>query len=176
MLSILNSAFNHAVAGEVVCIPIPAPIASIFPLPFGLLLQKAVDGNHRISSSGSLLGATDISRFGKDFVRNYQMAGQPFEPVRENEATISSHLILKHPLEEPQVELIPVYILKHYVPLSDEIQRSKELLGNAMLFFDFFWQYPHCYSWNLLISLSAEVNGMIYERRSFMCLNRWSEK
>lgn len=112
MLSILKSAFNHAVAGEVVCIPIPAPIASIFPLPFGLLLQKAVDGNHRISSSGSVLGATDISRFGKDFVRNYQMAGQPFEPVRENEATMSSHLILKHPLEEPQVELISVHILR----------------------------------------------------------------
>ncbi|XP_042399420.1 anaphase-promoting complex subunit 1 [Zingiber officinale] len=96
----------YGVSGEVVCIPIPSPIASIFPLPFGLLLQKSVDGNHRMSSLGSVLGATDISRFGKDFVRNYQISGQPFELVRENEVTVSSHLILKHPLEEPQATYI----------------------------------------------------------------------
>ncbi|URE26434.1 Anaphase-promoting complex subunit [Musa troglodytarum] len=95
----------YGASGEVVCIPLPFAIASIFPLPFGLLLQKAVDGNRRISISGSLLNARDLSRSGKDSGWNHHVFHQlnSFEPVvKENEAITSSHLILRHPLEEPQ--------------------------------------------------------------------------
>ncbi|CAL9156743.1 unnamed protein product [Musa hybrid cultivar] len=99
----------YGASGEVVCIPLPFAIASIFPLPFGLLLQKAVDGNRRISISGSPLNARDLSRSGKDSGWNRHVFHQlnSFEPViKENEAITSSHLILRHPLEEPQATYI----------------------------------------------------------------------
>ncbi|WOL06876.1 anaphase-promoting complex subunit 1 isoform X1 [Canna indica] len=80
----------YGASGEVACVPLPFAIASISPLPFGLLLQKAVDGSSRISSSA--LNARDLSRATKD--------------TGWNEAIMSSHLILKHPLEEPQATYI----------------------------------------------------------------------
>lgn len=97
-LSIYNA------SGEVVCIPLPYAIAHIWPLPFGLLLQKSLEGNRPISSSSSLLNARDLSRpnkeYGSSYVSNQHHSIEP--SIKEDSVVISSHLILTHPLEEPQ--------------------------------------------------------------------------
>lgn len=104
-------------AGEVVCIPLPYAIVHIWSLPFGLLLQKSMEGNRPISSSSSLLNARDISRPNKDTV-NSQYTSNQFnssdQSVKEDDATISSHLIVKHPSEEPQVcDFFSCYFMHH---------------------------------------------------------------
>ncbi|URE26435.1 Anaphase-promoting complex subunit [Musa troglodytarum] len=134
----------YGASGEVVCIPLPFAIASIFPLPFGLLLQKAVDGNRRISISGSLLNARDLSRSGKDSGWNHHVFHQlnSFEPVvKENEAITSSHLILRHPLEEPQVRCLlcsarPVAIETPVNPSASDqdLQQSAALVAIGLLY------------------------------------------
>jgi len=94
------------VAGEIVSIPLPYAVSSIWPLPFGLLLQKSTDGGHMVSSSSSLLNARDLNRPSKEYGLTYNV---PFQAntletdSKDNGAIVSSHLILKHPLEEPQV-------------------------------------------------------------------------
>ncbi|XP_073113376.1 anaphase-promoting complex subunit 1 isoform X2 [Elaeis guineensis] len=95
----------YSASGEVVCIPLPYAVASIWPLPFGLLLQKLIDGNRPISSSSSLLNARDLSRPCKEYGLSHHSTRHihSFEPViKESGAMLSSHLILKHPMEEPQ--------------------------------------------------------------------------
>ncbi|XP_038980234.1 anaphase-promoting complex subunit 1 isoform X2 [Phoenix dactylifera] len=95
----------YSASGEVVCIPLPYAVASIWPLPSGLLLQKSADGNRPISSSSSLLNARDLSRPCKEYGLSHHSTRQiySFEPViKESGAMLSSHLILKHPMEEPQ--------------------------------------------------------------------------
>lgn len=89
-----------------VCIPLPYAVASIWPLPFGLLLQKSIDGNRPISSSSSLMNARDLSRPCKEYGLSHHSTRQvhSFEPViKESGAMLSSHLVLKHPMEELQV-------------------------------------------------------------------------
>ncbi|KAL6865049.1 hypothetical protein ACP4OV_016200 [Aristida adscensionis] len=96
----------YNVTGEVVSIPLPYSVSSIWPLPFGLLLQKSTDGGRIVSSSSSLLNARDLSRPNKEFGINYNASSQlnPLETDNKaDRANVSSHLILKHPLEEPQV-------------------------------------------------------------------------
>ncbi|KAL6620059.1 hypothetical protein ACP70R_035198 [Stipagrostis hirtigluma subsp. patula] len=95
----------YTVTGEVVNIPLPYSVSSIWPLPFGLLLQKSTDGGRIVSSSSSLLNARDITRPNKEYGLNYNVSCQvnTFETdSKADGAIISSHLILKHPLEEPQ--------------------------------------------------------------------------
>ncbi|KAJ0979367.1 hypothetical protein J5N97_014841 [Dioscorea zingiberensis] len=101
----VDSLSIYYTSGEVVCIPLPYAITSIWPLPFGLLLQKSMDGSRPISSSSSLLNARDLSRSNKEYGLNHYGFHQlnSFETVtKEAGAMTSSHLILKHPLEEPQ--------------------------------------------------------------------------
>lgn len=95
----------YDVTGEVVSIPLPYAVSSIWSLPFGLLLQKSTDGGRMISSSSSLLNARDLTRPNKEFGLNYNVSCQTstVEAASKSDgAVISSHLILKHPLEEPQ--------------------------------------------------------------------------
>ncbi|KAH7677904.1 Anaphase-promoting complex subunit 1 protein [Dioscorea alata] len=105
----VDSISIYYTSGEVVCIPLPYGIASIWPLPFGLLMQKSMDGSRPISSSSSLLNARDLSRFSKEYGLNYYNSHQlnSLETItKEAGAITSSHLILKHPLEEPQATYI----------------------------------------------------------------------
>lgn len=98
---------NDAV-GEVVSIPLPYAVASIWPLPFGLLLQKS-DRSRTIHSSSSLANERDLSRSNKDYGLSHHASFQQtsFEAVcKDNVAMMGSHLILKHPLEEPQVFML----------------------------------------------------------------------
>ncbi|XP_020168508.1 anaphase-promoting complex subunit 1 [Aegilops tauschii subsp. strangulata] len=95
----------YDVTGEVVSIPLPYAVSSIWSLPFGILLQKSSDGGRMVSSSSSLLNARDLTRPNKEFGLNYNVACQAQTPESANKSDgtiISSHLILKHPLEVPQ--------------------------------------------------------------------------
>ncbi|KAF8720064.1 hypothetical protein HU200_024836 [Digitaria exilis] len=95
----------YNVTGEVVSVPLPYAVSSIWPLPFGLLLQKSADGGHMVSSSSSLLDARDLNRPNKDYGLTYSVSCQANTMETDSKANgclISSHLILKHPLEEPQ--------------------------------------------------------------------------
>ncbi|XP_039838827.1 anaphase-promoting complex subunit 1-like isoform X7 [Panicum virgatum] len=95
----------YNVTGEVVSIPLPYAVSSIWPLPFGLLLQKSTDGGRMVSSSSSLLNARDLNRPNKEYGLTYNVSCQANTmetDSKANGAIISSHLILKHPLEEPQ--------------------------------------------------------------------------
>jgi anaphase-promoting complex subunit 1 len=101
------------IAGEVVSIPLPYAISSIWPLPFGLLLQKSTDGGRMVSSSSSLLNARDLNRPNKEYGLTYNVSCQSNTmetDSKANGAIISSHLILKHPLEEPQVYVVQYHL------------------------------------------------------------------
>eukprot|EP00268_Persea_americana_P044215 TRINITY_DN4466_c0_g1_i1.p1 TRINITY_DN4466_c0_g1~~TRINITY_DN4466_c0_g1_i1.p1 ORF type:complete len:1760 (-),score=299.95 TRINITY_DN4466_c0_g1_i1:451-5376(-) len=107
MLTIYNT------SGEISCIPLPYAIASIWPLPFGLLLQRATEGSRppylSFPSSSPLLNARDLSRPNRECGSNPQcntnMLNASGHNFMGNVSATSSHLILKHPLEEPQVFL-----------------------------------------------------------------------
>ncbi|KAL0341266.1 UNVERIFIED_CONTAM: Anaphase-promoting complex subunit [Sesamum radiatum] len=100
--------------GEVVSVPLPHAIASIWPLPFGLLLQRAPEGslltNISLSSSNPLLSARDIFRPKRDIGYSPQNNYTPthiFDFVTRSDGTsMPSHLILKDPLEDPQITYI----------------------------------------------------------------------
>lgn len=93
-----------------VSIPLPRTITSIWPLPFGLLLQ-GIEGNFAthvpFSSSSPLLGARDISRprreIGHSPQNNYSFMSSYNHMTKGDTVSISSHLILSDLLEEPQV-------------------------------------------------------------------------
>lgn len=114
------------VAGEIVSIPLPYSVSSIWPLPFGLLLQKSTDGGHMVSSSSSLLNARDLTRTNKEYGLAYNVPCQANTlgaDSKANGAIISSHLILKNPLEEPQVysvqyHLCHVHFVNELIPLQ----------------------------------------------------------
>uniref|UniRef100_A0A0A9DXX7 Meiotic checkpoint regulator cut4, putative n=1 Tax=Arundo donax TaxID=35708 RepID=A0A0A9DXX7_ARUDO len=95
----------YNVTGEVVSIPLPYAVSSIWPLPFGLLLQKSSDGGRMVQSSSSVLNARDLTRPNKEYGLNYNVSCQVSTLETDSKsdgAKISSHLILKYPLEEPQ--------------------------------------------------------------------------
>ncbi|KAL0359162.1 UNVERIFIED_CONTAM: Anaphase-promoting complex subunit [Sesamum angustifolium] len=104
----------YGIAGEVVSVPLPHAIASIWPLPFGLLLQRAPEGslltNISLSSSNPLLSARDIFRPKRDIGYSPQNNYTPthiFDFVSRSDGTsMPSHLILKDPLEDPQITYI----------------------------------------------------------------------
>ncbi|KAL2248926.1 UNVERIFIED_CONTAM: Anaphase-promoting complex subunit 1 [Sesamum indicum] len=104
----------YGIAGEMVSVPLPHAIASIWPLPFGLLLQRAPEGslltNISLSSSNPLLSARDVFRPKRDIGYSPQNNYTPthiFDFTTRNDGTsMPSHLILKDPLEDPQITYI----------------------------------------------------------------------
>lgn len=81
--------------GEVVSLPLPRTITSIWPLPFGLLLQQDVEANipSRLpfSSPSPLLSTRDMLLSASNL-------------IQKGEGTsVSSHLILMDPLDEHRV-------------------------------------------------------------------------
>ncbi|KAK4436500.1 Anaphase-promoting complex subunit [Sesamum alatum] len=110
----VDSLTIFAIAGEVVSVPLPHAIASIWPLPFGLLLQRAPEGslltNISLSSSNPLLSARDVFRPKRDIGYSPQNNYTPthvFDSTTRNDGTsMPSHLILKDPLEDPQITYI----------------------------------------------------------------------
>ncbi|KAF3681969.1 hypothetical protein FXO37_02593 [Capsicum annuum] len=94
--------------GEVTSVPLPRSITSIWPLPYGLLLQQAPEGSSQahiqFSSLSPLLSARDTIRSKREVStqQNYTaVLGLDFT-LKGDGSSMSSHLILKDPLEEPQ--------------------------------------------------------------------------
>ncbi|KAK9159119.1 hypothetical protein Scep_005693 [Stephania cephalantha] len=113
----------YSPSGEVVCIPLHHPIASIWPIPSGLLLQKAALGSYpaRATSltSNLLLNERDLFRSKRELGYSQQHSLIAYGPqhssnsfnsshhsVKGDAAKLSSHLILKDPLEEPQATFV----------------------------------------------------------------------
>jgi Anaphase-promoting complex subunit 1 len=86
------------ISGDVFCTPLPYYVVSIWPLKTGLLIHKAADASRATSTSSPPLHGRDISRPSKEHGFSHFKP-----PVKDDPAMISSLLILKHPLEEPQV-------------------------------------------------------------------------
>ncbi|KAL8463255.1 hypothetical protein ACS0TY_034046 [Phlomoides rotata] len=103
----------HGTGGEVVSVPLPHAVASIWSLPFGLLLQRATEGsllsNISLSSSNPYLSSRDVFRQKRDvgYSPLYNTQTHIFEQnTRIDGISMSSHLILKDPFEEPQITYI----------------------------------------------------------------------
>lgn len=98
-------------AGDAVSIPLSRAVTSIWPLPSGLLLQQTNESNSSIhshfSSSSPYLTARDLPRSKKDMGYSPQQISSlrsSWDHMNRGDgALVSSHLILKDPLEEPQV-------------------------------------------------------------------------
>ncbi|XP_065870277.1 anaphase-promoting complex subunit 1 isoform X2 [Euphorbia lathyris] len=113
MLCILqmDSLTIYKISGEVVSIPLPCTITSIWPLPYGLLLQPATGGSSTLhstySSTSPLLGARDMLRRRRDVgvspQHNSTLLGTYDHVNKVDTTSLSSHLILKDLLEEPQL-------------------------------------------------------------------------
>ena len=105
-------------AGNVVSIPLPRAVTSIWPLSSGLLLQQTHESNSlthsRSSSTSPLLTVHDIPRSKKDMgyspQQTFNLRSSWDHMVKVDGASMSSHLILKDPLEEPQVCIILLLI------------------------------------------------------------------
>lgn len=100
----------YNISGEVVSIPIPCTITSIWPLPFGLLLQSASENSpmqNHLSSPSPLFGVCDMSRAKREIVHsphhNFGVLGTFDHVIKGDSAIMSSHLILKDLLEEPHL-------------------------------------------------------------------------
>ncbi|KAJ6768158.1 hypothetical protein OIU74_021929 [Salix koriyanagi] len=101
----------YNISGEVVSIPLPCTITSIWPLPFGLLLQSATEGNspmqNRFSSPSPLFGVRDMCRARREIVHsphhNFGVLGTFDHVIKGDSVIMSSHLILKDLLEEPHL-------------------------------------------------------------------------
>lgn len=94
-------------------IPLPCSITSIWPLPHGLLLQQAAEGDFSSSvpniSSSHLFGVSDISRSRREIGQSPQSNNflSGFDNIVKGEtALLSSHMILKGPMEQPEVLMI----------------------------------------------------------------------
>ncbi|XP_023752890.1 anaphase-promoting complex subunit 1 [Lactuca sativa] len=110
----VDSLTVYSTSGDAVSIPLPRAVASIWPLPSGLLLQQTNESNsstHSLfSSSSPLLTALDIPRSKKDMgyspQQTFNLRSSWDHMIKVDRASVSSHLILKDPLEEPQ----PIHI------------------------------------------------------------------
>lgn len=97
--------------GEVVSVPLSRTVTSVWPLPFGLLLQQAAEVNSTIhapsSSSTTLFGVRDLPRprgeSGHSPQHNVNFVTSLDHIAKGETSPVSSHLILKDPLEEPHV-------------------------------------------------------------------------
>ncbi|XP_075671418.1 anaphase-promoting complex subunit 1 isoform X2 [Castanea sativa] len=110
----IESLTIYNTSGEVVSITLPRTIASIWPLPFGLLLQQAAEvhspTHSPFSCSSPLLGVRDVHRRRRETSHSPQhnlnfLSGSDYN-CKGDTGSISSHLILKDPLEEPQLTFI----------------------------------------------------------------------
>ncbi|KAB1217628.1 Anaphase-promoting complex subunit 1 [Morella rubra] len=109
----VDSLTIYNTSGEVVSIPLPCTITSIWSLPFGLLLQQTAYSPTNIpfpSSSPPLFGARDIPRHRREISHSPQHSfgfQGAFDSIfRGDIGSMCSHLILKDPLEEPQLTYI----------------------------------------------------------------------
>lgn len=110
-LTPLVQTWTPFLAGDAVSIPIPRAVTSIWPLPSGLLLQQTDEPNslaHSLfSHSSPLLTVHDIPRSKKDMGysphQSLNIRRSCDHMIKVDGASLSSHLILKDPLEEPQV-------------------------------------------------------------------------
>ncbi|OMO50083.1 Anaphase-promoting complex subunit 1 [Corchorus capsularis] len=100
----------YKISGEVVSIPLPCSIISIWSLPFGLLLQQVADGNSLthgpfLNSSPSL-GSRGVIRTRRESWNSPQHNSSfltAYDNLIKGESSLmSSHLILKDLLEEPE--------------------------------------------------------------------------
>ncbi|TYH51969.1 hypothetical protein ES332_D10G318400v1 [Gossypium tomentosum] len=104
----LDSLTIYNTSGEVVSIPLPGSITSVWSLPFGLLLQQGAEGNllkhGPFPYSSPSLGSRDIIRnrreTGHSPHHNFSFLSA-YDQLIKGESS-SSHLILKDLLEEPQ--------------------------------------------------------------------------
>lgn len=88
-------------------VPLTHTVTAIWPLPFGLLLQLAPGGypltNITLISSSPILSGRDVFRPKRGLGYSPQ---NNYTPMNSFDCgTVSSHLILNDPLEEPQVFL-----------------------------------------------------------------------
>ncbi|KAJ9539792.1 hypothetical protein OSB04_026298 [Centaurea solstitialis] len=110
----VDSLTVYNTSGDVVSIPLPRAVTSIWPLSSGLLLQQTHESNSlthpRSSSTSPLLTIHDIPRSKKDMgyspQQTFNLRSSWDHMVKVDGASLSSHLILKDPLEEPQ----PIHI------------------------------------------------------------------
>nr|VDC78379.1 unnamed protein product [Brassica rapa] len=101
----------YSTSGEVVSVPLSRTVISIWPLPFGLLLQQAAEVNQSshipFSSATPTLASREMLRQRKE---TGNISPQNFHSSVAHELTsrrdMSSHLILRDPLEEPE----PIYL------------------------------------------------------------------
>ncbi|XP_021295540.1 anaphase-promoting complex subunit 1 [Herrania umbratica] len=106
----IDSLTIYNTSGEVVSIPLPCSIISIWSLPFGLLLQQVADGNSLTHGpfkfSSPSLGSRDIIRnrreSGHSPQHSFSFLTAYDHLIKGESSTMSSHLILKDLLEEPQ--------------------------------------------------------------------------
>ncbi|KAL6503768.1 hypothetical protein OROGR_025691 [Orobanche gracilis] len=97
--------------GEVISVPLPQAITSIWSLPFGLLLERAPEGslltNISSSSSNPFLSGRDVFHQKRDIRysphHNYTPPYICAFSTRSEGTSMSSHLILKDPLDEPEI-------------------------------------------------------------------------
>ncbi|KAK4359004.1 hypothetical protein RND71_021233 [Anisodus tanguticus] len=95
---------------EVTSVPLPRSITSIWPLPYGLLLQQAPEESSpahiQFSSLSPFLSTRDTIRSKRDVSpqQNYTAVHGLDFTIKGDVSSMSSHLILKDPLEEPQVD------------------------------------------------------------------------
>lgn len=108
----VEAEFLLCLIGEVVSIPLPRTITSIWSLPFGLLFQQAAEVYSPAhipfsSSSPPLLGARDIPRHRREIghspQHNFGILSACDNIFNGDTSLMCSHLILKDPLEELQV-------------------------------------------------------------------------
>ncbi|KAJ4908777.1 Anaphase-promoting complex subunit 1 [Raphanus sativus] len=101
----------YSTSGEVVSVPLSRTVISIWPLPFGLLLQQAAQVNQSshipFSSATPTLGSRERLLQRKEIGN---VSPQNFHSSVAHDLTsrrdMSSHLILRDPLEEPE----PIYL------------------------------------------------------------------
>lgn len=128
--------------GEVVSTPLPYTIGSIWPLPFGLLLQQHLEGNSipsiSFSSSSTLSNARSITRSKREAgcspPINYPSTNAFDSIFREDGASFSSHFILMDPLEEPQACRMIYLLVAIFSNLYLLLYVFFELLDPSVLF------------------------------------------
>ncbi|KAM7271463.1 hypothetical protein ACFE04_030677 [Oxalis oulophora] len=99
-----------SVSGEIVSVPLFHRITSIWPLPFGLLLQQAAEEifpttHIPFSSASPFVGLHELSRHRREIGQSPQNNFSPLNAydwiIKGEAASMSSHLILTDPLQEP---------------------------------------------------------------------------
>lgn len=107
---LVDSLTIYSTSGEVISIPLPRTITAIWPLPFGLLVQRAAEvysaAHIPFPSACPLLGASDIPRrrreIGHSPQQNFGSLSAFDYGSKGDSSSVCSHLILKDLLEEPQ--------------------------------------------------------------------------